>query len=139
MKTDRFQIKKIKINFDNRGFFQEILRTDKKFKQISYSLVKKNIIKGWHGHKYQSQWTYFLYGKAQVLVKYKDKIIKKILVDHKNPLIYFLPKKYFHAYKILSEYAQVIYLTSGTYDPFKDELRESIDKNVFKVNFNLKK
>ena len=139
MKIKKLKIKKIKTNFDDRGFFQEILRTDQKFKQISYSLVKKNIVKGWHGHKYQSQWTYFLHGRAQVLVKYKDKIIKKFLVDHKKPTIYFLPKKYFHAYKVLSEYAQVIYLTSGTYNPLEDELRESIKKDIFKTNFNFNK
>ena len=131
MLMNKFNINNIKTHKDRRGFFQEILKTDIKYRQISHSRVKKNVIKGWHGHRYQSQWTYFLNGKAKVFVKYKNKIIKKFLVDHKKPQIYFLPKQYFHAYKVLSKSVDVIYITSGKYDPKNDELRETIDNDIF--------
>jgi len=44
-------LKKIISNDDDRGFFREIFKdnvsiTKKKFKQISHSYIKKNIIKG---------------------------------------------------------------------------------------------
>ena len=127
-------IKKIKTHKDRRGYFQEILKSEVKYKQVSYSNVKKNVIKGWHGHKKQNQWTFFLRGKAQVLIKYKG-IIIKFTISHINPHIYYLPKNYFHSYKVLSDYADVIYITSGKYDPKNDELREHLDKNIFFKNF----
>ena len=71
-------INKLISHTDNRGFFREIFRIRKNsknifIKQLSHSLVKKNIIKGWHGHKKQYQWNYILSGSALVIL-YDDRI-----------------------------------------------------------------
>jgi len=63
--------RKLKKNIDNRGFFTEIFRLDQfnfnsKISQVSHSYIKKNIIKGWHFHKKQTQWNYLLIGKTRV-------------------------------------------------------------------------
>ena len=66
-------VKIIKLNKhkDKRGFFKEIFRFEDQFPkvpvgQLSHSYVKKNIIKCWHGHVYQSQWNYVMNGEIKV-------------------------------------------------------------------------
>ena len=49
----------IKTHEDERGFFREIFRFQEQFTnpsvgQLSHSLVREGVIKGWHGHVYQS-------------------------------------------------------------------------------------
>lgn len=57
------EFKNIISHVDERGFFRELLRIDDKILgdslgQISHSLVYSGVIKGWHGHVYQTQWNY---------------------------------------------------------------------------------
>ena len=59
---------------DNRGFFREVFRFQEQFAdisvgQLSHSVVNQGIIKGWHGHEYQSQWNYVIQGSAKVVLK----------------------------------------------------------------------
>ena len=56
---------KLKNNIDSRGFFIEIFKLNQtskkiKIKQVSHSFIKKNVVKGWHFHKIQTQWNYLL-------------------------------------------------------------------------------
>lgn len=120
---------------DNRGFFKEIFRFDEQFPkvpvgQLSHSLVKKNIIKCWHGHVYQSQWNYVVNGEIKVVLidarnNFGSKTKKKEFIAN-NKIAYFFPPGVFHGYKCLEEPMNIIYVTSGTYD-LKDELRKSDD------------
>ncbi len=62
---------KLKNNKDKRGFFIEIFKLNQlnfknKICQVSHSLIKKNILKGWHYHKKQTQWNYLIKGKIKV-------------------------------------------------------------------------
>ena len=56
----------IKDNRDDRGFFREIFKLpeNKYFynSQVSHSYVKKNIVKGFHGHLKQYQFNYIIKG-----------------------------------------------------------------------------
>ena len=66
-------IKNLETHADERGFFREIFRFAEESKngkvgQLSHSLVKEGVIKGWHGHKEQSQWNYIVTGKARVVL-----------------------------------------------------------------------
>jgi dTDP-4-dehydrorhamnose 3,5-epimerase-like enzyme len=116
---------------DKRGFFSELLRTTRLFKQISLSEVNKGVIKGWHGHHHQLQWTFILKGTANILIKKKNKI-KKINV--KNKIFgYLLKKKELHAYKVLSEKILVLYLTTGFFSPIKDEYRTKMTKRELEI------
>ena len=116
---------------DKRGFFTELLRTKKLFKQISFSEVKKGVIKGWHGHHHQLQWTFILKGNLNILVKKKNKI-KKIKVRNKI-FGYLLKKKELHAYKVLSKNTLVLYLTSGFFSPKRDEYRIKMNSDEIKM------
>ena len=127
-KISGVQFIKITSHNDKRGFFREIFRLDDKynnkvkFKQISHSKTKKNILKGWHFHKKQYQWNYLLSGKIKLHLldnRKNSKTYKKkftTLLDAKSKLLYFFPPNIGHAYKTLSKENHMIYATSGYYE-----------------------
>ncbi|WP_440915355.1 dTDP-4-dehydrorhamnose 3,5-epimerase family protein [Candidatus Pelagibacter sp.] len=138
--------KNIKSHKDDRGFFREIFKDNKliskKFKQISHSFIKKNIIKAWHLHRKQSQWNYLLKGKI-ILYLYdtrnKSKTFKKhttICIDSKKKsVMYFFPAGVAHGYITLSKENHMIYATSGLYDP-DEEYKISLENNLIPNFFN---
>ena len=142
-------LKKIISNDDDRGFFREIFKDNvsikkKKFKQISHSYIKKNIIKGWHLHKKQSQWNYLLKGKIKVYLydtRIKSKTFKKhevINIDSKeNMIIYFFPPGVAHGYVTLSNENHMIYATTNIYnvsEEYKIPLNSKLIPNFFKLH-----
>ncbi len=133
----------VKKNIDKRGFFIEIFRTDQlnyksKILQVSHSFTKKNILKGWHFHKKQTQWNYLLEGKIKVFLidnRKKSKTYKKIksfIIDSKkNKSVYFFPANVGHAYITLGKKNHMIYGTSGNYE-IKEEYKLPFNKNLLK-------
>jgi len=128
----------IKTHSDDRGFFREVVRFPEDFinipiGQISHSRVKEGIIKGWHGHVYQSQWNYVVSGQIKVglydnrkdSVSYKE-TMEFILGDEADTLAYFFPPGILHGYQCTKGPMHIIYVTSGMYD-LEDEIRESHD------------
>jgi dTDP-4-dehydrorhamnose 3,5-epimerase len=127
-------IKSLVRHIDERGFFQELMRAnDDSFKegfgQLSYSFVHHGIIKAWHAHKVQSQWTCMLSGTAKVALHDYRKESKTFGVtqeffvgDNHQPLIYKFPPGVAHGYKCINGPMLVVYITSGIYDPL-DEVR----------------
>ena len=142
-------LKKIISNNDNRGFFREIFKdeisfTTKKFKQISHSYIKKNVIKGWHLHRKQSQWNYLLKGRIRVYLydtRIKSQTFKKhdvININSKEDMmIYFFPPGIAHGYVALSTENHMIYATSNMYDAseeYKIPLNNKLIPNFFKID-----
>jgi dTDP-4-dehydrorhamnose 3,5-epimerase len=133
----------VKKNLDKRGFFIEIFRIDQlnfrsKILQVSHSFTKKNILKGWHFHKKQTQWNYLLEGKIKVFLidnRKKSKTYKKIksfIIDSKkNKSVYFFPANIGHAYIALSQKNHMIYGTSGNYKT-KEEYKLPFNKSLLK-------
>ena len=131
---------------DNRGFFREILRASSdslshEIGQVSHSAVNKGVIKAWHGHKYQYQWTYVLQGNLRVAVvdQRKDSITHNEIVEFTcgefgDYSMYGFPPGVFHGYQNISAKAQIIYITSGTYD-IEDELRIPKDNNIIEFKW----
>lgn len=129
-------VQKIKLtsHTDERGFFREILRKESlssvyKFGQLSYSKVYEGVIKAWHGHKIQGQWTFVMQGVLEIKLydnRVESKTFKKILEfslgDDIKPTIYFFPPGVLHGYKCISGPALVLYLTTDVYDP-EEEVR----------------
>ena len=128
------KINRPNILYDERGFFTELLRTTRLLKQISISEVKRGVIKGWHGHHHQMQWTFILKGSVNIVIKKNKKIIKHKV---RNAIFgYLLKKKELHAYKVISNKILVLYLTTGFFSPKKDEFRVKItEKEIKKLNF----
>ena len=124
-------IKNLETNADERGFFSEIFRFAEEFRdidvgQLSHSLVKEGVIKGWHGHKEQSQWNYVVTGKARVVLydnRPKSASYQMsygfLIGDGNKPKAYFFPPGILHGYKCLEE-MHIIYVTSGVYNPSEE-------------------
>ena len=136
------KILKIKSNTDDRGFFREIFRFKEQFKnikvgQLSHSYIKRGIVKGWHGHVYQSQWNYVISGSLKVALfdnrptspSYKN--ILEIDIDKSNPTGYFFPPGVLHGYYCFDSSVQMLYVTSGVYD-LQDEIRTPMNNYNFK-------
>ena len=140
-------LKKIESHNDSRGYFREIFKLNKLFKQkkicqVSHSYIKKNIIKAWHLHKKQDQWNYLLKGKLQVYlfdtrkksISYK-KHLSFILDSEKQNLVYFFPSGVAHGYITKSRENHMIYGTSGIYNP-KEEYKIALRNNLIPNFFN---
>jgi dTDP-4-dehydrorhamnose 3,5-epimerase len=132
------EFKSIISHVDERGFFRELLRVDDKILgeglgQISHSLVYSGVIKGWHGHIYQTQWNYVVNGLIFVSLfdsrensnTYKE-TMTFLVGDHMDCQIYRFPPGVLHGYKCISGPMNIIYFTSGQYD-LKDEIRVEHD------------
>ena len=126
---------------DTRGYFREIFKLNKDFKnlkigQISHSLVNQGVVKGWHGHLYQHQWNYVISGSIKVALldnRKKSKTYNEIMefiIDKENPIGYFFPPGILHGYVCLKGPMHIIYATSGTYD-LSDEIRKPIKNYNF--------
>jgi len=138
-------IKTLKTHGDNRGFFREIFRFSEEFEnvsvgQLSHSFVKKGVIKGWHGHKEQSQWNYVVTGLIKVALHDNRKnspayrqTMEFLVGDDEIPKAYYFPPGVLHGYKCLRGPMQIIYVTSGVYD-LGDEIRISL--NDPEINFD---
>ena len=142
---DGVKIVKLKTHEDERGFFREIFRFSEQFEgvsvgQLSHSLVEEGVIKAWHGHVYQSQWNYVVFGQTKVglydrreeSTTYKE-TIEFVAGDRVEPIAYFFPPGVLHGYKCIQGTMQIIYVTSGVYD-LEDEVR--IDLNNKNIGYN---
>jgi len=136
------QIKALVSHEDERGYFRELIRkTDAFFTpgfgQLSHSLVYPGVIKAWHGHTKQYQWTYVITGVLSIVLydtrqdsrTYQEKI-HLLLGDGFPAQIYILPPGVVHGYQCLSGPAQVLYVTSGVFDP-EEEIRLPLSELEF--------
>jgi dTDP-4-dehydrorhamnose 3,5-epimerase-like enzyme len=144
LKIKGTNIIKLKSNNDDRGFFREIIRFDDSYKfdrsikQISHSLVNKNIFKGWHGHRSQLQMNYVIRGELSVFL-YDDREnsdtnnkLEIYRINSANPTIYTFEPGILHGYYTSNNEIEIMYLTSVVYDP-EQEIRKKFDyKNLDK-------
>lgn len=125
-------VKELVTHGDERGYFREIIRqTDPFFTagfgQLSHSLVGVDVLKAWHAHQWQTQWTYVASGVLKIAihdcrpesVTYRQ-TMELVAGDVPKPLVYVMPPGVAHGYRCLRGPAQVFYMTSGTYDPAEE-------------------
>ena len=129
---DGVVIKELTTHVDERGFFRELVRGDdpvflQGFGQLSHSLVHLGVVKAWHGHRRQTQWTYVAAGTLKIAVHdtrsespSTGETIEFFLGDNFSARIYRLPPGVVHGYCVIAGPAHVIYVTSGTYDPAEE-------------------
>ncbi len=132
---------------DDRGFFRELIRvTDPFFAagfgQMSHSLVNTGVVKAWHGHTRQSQWTYVASGLLKVAIHdcrppspTRGQTMEFLLGDGQQSRIYLLPPGVVHGYRCLAGPAHVFYVTSGTYD-LPEEIRLPADEATIAYRWN---
>jgi dTDP-4-dehydrorhamnose 3,5-epimerase len=127
-------IKNLVTHPDDRGFFRELVRSTDPFfgpgfGQLSHSLVYAGVVKAWHAHRSQVQWTYVTAGTLKVVLHdfragsptFRE-TMEFLLGDDWPPAVYAFPPGVAHGYVCVKGPAHVLYLTSGTYD-LEDEIR----------------
>lgn len=131
---------------DDRGFFREILRsTDEIFKagfgQLSHSIVYQGVIKAWHYHKKQTQWNYIVSGLIKVVLHDLRKesptyneTMEFLVGDNQPSRVYSFPPGVAHGYKCLNGPMNIIYITSGIYEP-SEEGRIAHDDKLIGYNW----
>jgi dTDP-4-dehydrorhamnose 3,5-epimerase len=130
--------KHLSTHADDRGFFRELIRqTDaifaEGFGQLSHSLVHHGIVKAWHAHTRQTQWTYVVCGTLKVVLHDTrpesptfHETIEFLVGDNQAETLYMFPPRVVHGYICVSGPAHVLYVTSGTYD-LSEEVRMPYD------------
>lgn len=122
-------LKSLKRFKDERGYFEELIRvTDEFFKegfgQLSHSYMFTGVIKAWHIHKTQIDWWYCTKGNLKVVLcdKRTDSKTYNLINEfqigvHSENKIIKIPAGVAHGCKVISGSGELLYITSGTYNP----------------------
>ena len=129
-------LKKLIRHKDERGFFEELIRsTDEIFQegfaQLSHSLMVPGVIKAWHIHKTQTDWWFVSAGTLQVALYdlrgdsiTKGKLNEFVLGEKGENAILKIPPRVAHGCKVSGgKNADLFYLTSKSYNPDVEEGR----------------
>ncbi|MEA2453315.1 MAG: dTDP-4-dehydrorhamnose 3,5-epimerase [Actinomycetota bacterium] len=113
---------------DERGHFSEIARAadiSMPLTQSSHSHSKKDVLRGLHFHREQSDLWYLAVGRAQIaLVDLRDHgsqpSVMTFVADASEPSTIFVPPGVAHGYLALTD-IDMLYWTSHTYDPTDEQ------------------
>lgn len=140
------KIKKITSNYDDRGFFAEIIKfgeeTFHPVKQTSYTESYPGIIKAFHWHKKQNETWFVLKGNAKI-------VLNDIRLDsptkgetnvfysgESNKMLIYIPIGVAHGYQVLGNAPiGLLYHTSEAYNP-QDPDEQRIPFNDPEINFD---
>ncbi len=123
---DGVEVKILKRHYDDRGFFEEIIRVDddffkEGFGQWSHSVMYTDVIKSWHIHSRQCDWWAVPIGVI-LTVLYDKRIDSKTrgsineFIMGNEPFVLKIPPGVAHGCKVLQGPAHLMYITSELYD-----------------------
>lgn len=136
------EIKKLARHHDERGYFEELIRvTDEFFKegfgQLSHSYMYSGVIKAWHIHKTQIDWWFCARGDLKVALcdqrkgSATENIINEFQIgEHSENIIIKIPPGVAHGCKVIGESAELVYVTSGIYNPHEEGRISHDDQNI---------
>lgn len=117
---------------DERGFFQEIIRSSdgffsEGFAQLSHSRMVDGVVKAWHVHINQTDWWYVTRGKIKAVlydtrkssVSYRQ-TEEFILDDENENIVLKIPPGVAHGLKVLDGPADLVYVTSSVYSKVEE-------------------
>jgi dTDP-4-dehydrorhamnose 3,5-epimerase len=122
-------IKELVRHPDERGYFEEIIRkTDpffsEGFAQLSRSHMVDGVVKAWHVHKTQIDWWYVATGtvKTALYDTRPDSPTYRQLDEYSMgegalSIVLKIPPGVAHGLKVVQGPADLVYVTSGIYDP----------------------
>jgi dTDP-4-dehydrorhamnose 3,5-epimerase len=114
---------------DERGFFREIIRNQdaffqEGFGQLSHSHMVDGVVKAWHIHKTQIDWWYIVTGLVKVVLydsrsnsKTYKTLDEYIFGNMDDKSVLKIPPGVAHGLKVLQGPADLIYITSASYNP----------------------
>jgi len=136
----KIKVKKLKIHADQRGYLFEGLRKDDaifggKYGQTLISVVYPGVVKGWHKHKRQTDYTMCI--KGNILYGIGDgKKTKTFVMGEKNLILIKVPPGFWHGYMAIDKEAIIVHVMDITYDPDDTEAK---DINAFGDVWKIKK
>ncbi len=139
---DGVAIKELVRHKDERGFFEELVRsTDDFFKegfgQLSHSLMHPGVVKAWHVHKTQVDWWYVAKGDLKVALfdlrenspTYKF-LNEYLLGEHYNNVVLKIPPGVAHGCRTIGGESELFYITSKIYNPEEEGRLAHNDKKI---------
>jgi dTDP-4-dehydrorhamnose 3,5-epimerase-like enzyme len=111
---------------------KEKLNKTWKFGEIYISTFKKNVVKNWNFHKFQTSSLFALEGKIKIVVVYK-KNFKVFDLNEKIPKTLIIPPKTWYAFKGLDKKNSLMNLSNKIHHP-KNSIKKEI--GFFKFNWN---
>lgn len=126
---DGVTVKQLVRHPDERGYFEEMIRaTDEFFEegfgQVSHSFMVDGVVKAWHVHKTQIDWWYVVRGTIKAVVydtRTSSPTYKKrdefVMGDGQESIVLKIPPGVAHGLKVVDGPADLVYVTSTTYDP----------------------
>lgn len=122
-------IKILKRHKDERGYFEELIRSSddffkEGFGQLSHSYMFSGIVKAWHIHKTQIDWWFCIKGDLKVVLcdlRKNSSTFNLINVyqigENSENIIIKIPSGVAHGCKVISQPSELLYITSGIYNP----------------------
>jgi len=135
-------IKPLVRHADERGYFEEVIRvTDDFFKegfgQLSHSFMYSGVIKAWHVHKTQIDWWFVVKGDLKVVLydgregsTTNGQINEFFVGEHHDNIAIKIPAGVAHGCKVMGAGAELVYVTSGTYNPDEEGRIEHNDPSI---------
>ena len=112
------KVKKLKVNYDQRGHLMEILRRDdkifKEFGQVYITTARPGIVKAWHYHKHQSDYFCCIYGKIKLVLydaRRSSKTFSQInefILSLDTPCVVVIPPLVYHGFKTKSKFEAIV-------------------------------
>jgi dTDP-4-dehydrorhamnose 3,5-epimerase len=128
------ETKYLKIFLDDRGYLFECLRKDDKifdgeFGQALISVLFPGVVKGWHKHKTQTDYTICIKGNIKYCTAKEDKNgrpeIKTFFLGENNQIMVKVPPGIWHGYTPLAnKEAILLTITDKTFDPSDTEKKD---------------
>lgn len=131
------EIKKLNIFANDQGYLFETIRSDDKmyegkFGQVLISEIYPGVIKGFHLHEKQTEYTTCLKGNIKYIIVKETKekpIINTFVIGEKNPIIIKTPPGVWHGYTPLeNKSATLMYLMDK---PYNINDNDTLEKDVF--------
>jgi dTDP-4-dehydrorhamnose 3,5-epimerase len=149
-------IKNIKKNYDERGFFAEILREDwkellyeEKIVQFNLSYSYPGVIRAWHRHLKGQIDNFVCINGSLKICAYDDspnsptyRELDEIILNSENPKIVRIPGLLWHGYKVIgNKPATLLYGVNKLYNYHEpdEERRPWNDPNIIPLSINGKK
>lgn len=139
---DGIVIKELKTFNDERGWFREIIRTTDDFfapgfGQWSHSMMFDGVVKAWHVHEVQTDWWYVVGGVLRVGLAdvrpdspTRGEKMDFLMGDWQPARVLTIPPGVAHGCKVVQGPANLLYVTSHTYNPDDEGRIAHDDPNI---------
>jgi len=122
--TENYEIRKLEVHTDQRGWLAEILRKEhlkgKQFGQIYFTATRPTMARANHYHKRKTEWFCVIKGEAKLVIRgVNDKKTNEIIMKDGNLVVVKIPPNTVHSIKNIGN--DMMYLISYVDEPYNPE------------------